>query len=50
MEFVIWIGVALVAVALAGSHLFEVVVLAAAVQLGLAIASVLSSSRNYSAR
>lgn len=45
MEFVLWFGVTLAAVALAGNHFFEVALVAAAVQLLTAVVSVFFSGR-----
>ena len=45
MEFVLWFGVALAAVALAGNRFFEVALIAAAVQVVTAVASAFFSGR-----
>ncbi len=47
MEFVIWFGVVLAAVALAGDHLFEVILVAAAVQVVIALAAVFRWGRRF---
>ena len=48
MEFVLWFGVALAAVALAGEHMFLVIFLAALCQFVFALASVVTAQRRRS--
>ena len=45
MEFVLWFGVVLAAVALAGEHLFLVIFLAAVCQFVFALASIFTAQR-----
>ena len=48
MEFVLWFGVALAAVALAGEHMFLVIFLAALCQFVFALGSVVTAQRRRS--